>query len=132
MSFSFGARSKQRLIGVHADIVKVLELAISRSTTDFTVLEGLRTAERQKQLFAAGATKTMNSRHITGHAVDIAPVINGEATFAWPAYYTLAGEVKAAALELGIPITWGGDWKTFKDGPHWELPWAQYPISKVA
>lgn len=132
MPFAFGARSKQRLVGVHPDIIKILGLVIARTPIDFTVLEGLRTAERQKQLFAAGATKTLNSRHLTGHAVDIAPVIDGEVTFAWPPYYVLAGEVKAAALELGIPITWGGDWKTFKDGPHWELPWAQYPIGKVS
>lgn len=130
MSYSFGARSKQRLVGVHPDIIKMLDLAISRSQIDFTVLEGLRTPARQRELFAAGATKTMNSRHLTGHAVDVAPIINGEVTFAWPPYYVLAGEVKAAALEAGVPITWGGDWKTFKDGPHWELPWAQYPLSK--
>ena len=130
MSYSFGARSKQRLVGVHPDIIKMLDLAISRSQIDFTVLEGLRTPARQRELFAAGATKTMNSRHLTGHAVDIAPVINGAVTFAWPPYYVLAGEVKAAALETGVPITWGGDWKTFKDGPHWELPWAQYPLPK--
>ena len=127
MTFVLGARSLERLQGVHPDLVKVVKLAISRSPVDFTVLEGLRTNERQKQLFAQGATKTMNSRHLTGHAVDLAPVIDGAVSWDWPLYHKIAPVMKAAAAELRVPITWGGDWRTFKDGPHWELPWGAYP-----
>jgi peptidoglycan L-alanyl-D-glutamate endopeptidase CwlK len=127
MPFALGARSLARLEGVHPDLVKVVQLAIRKSDLDFAVLEGRRTVDRQRQLFAQKATKTMNSRHLTGHAVDLAPVINGDVSWDWPLYHRLAKTVKAAAAELGVPITWGGDWRTFKDGPHWELPWGAYP-----
>lgn len=127
MSFAFGARSLKRLEGVHPDLVKVMKRAIGYSTIDFTVLEGMRTLATQKKYFASGATRTMNSRHLTGHAVDIAPVIGGKVRWDWPLYYEIAKAVKKAAAELNIPITWGGDWKSFRDGPHWELPWKAYP-----
>lgn len=127
MGYQFGARSLARLNGVHPDLVRVMKRAIACSPLDFTVLEGLRTLERQKQLMASGATRTMNSRHLTGHAVDIAPLINGEVRWDWPLYHQLAAVVKKAALELEVPIQWGGDWRSFKDGPHWELTWKAYP-----
>jgi peptidoglycan L-alanyl-D-glutamate endopeptidase CwlK len=127
MPFALGARSLSRLEGVHPDLVKVVQLAIRKSDLDFTVLEGRRTIDRQRQLFAQKATKTMNSRHLTGHAVDLAPVINGDVSWDWPLYNRLAPHVKAAAAELGVDITWGGDWRSFKDGPHWELSWGSYP-----
>ena len=127
MTYALGATSLSRLTGVHPDLVKVVKLAITKTDLDFTVLEGMRTVERQRQLLAKGATKTMNSRHLTGHAVDLAPVIDGAVSWDWPLYHRLAKTVKAAAAELGVPLIWGGDWRTFKDGPHWELPWAQYP-----
>lgn len=127
MSFSFGSRSLKRLEGVHPDLVKVMKRAIGCSTLDFTVLEGMRTLATQKKYFASGATRTMNSRHLTGHAVDIAPVIDGKVRWDWPLYYEIAKAVKKAAVELNIPVTWGGDWRSFKDGPHWELPWKVYP-----
>ena len=127
MSFQFGERSLKRLEGVHPDLVKVMKRAIGCSTLDFTVLEGVRTLARQKELMKAGATRTMNSRHLTGHAVDIAPFVAGAVRWDWPLYHQLALVVKKAAAELEQPITWGGDWRSFKDGPHWELPWKQYP-----
>lgn len=127
MSYQFGSRSLKRLEGVHPDLVKVMKRAIGCSPFDFTVLEGLRTYARQKQLMAAGATRTMNSRHLTGHAVDIAPFLAGTVRWDWPLYHQLALVVKKSAAELEVPITWGGDWRSFKDGPHWELPWKVYP-----
>jgi peptidoglycan L-alanyl-D-glutamate endopeptidase CwlK len=127
MTFALGARSLSRLTGVHPDLVKVVQLAIRKSDLDFAVLEGVRTIDRQRQLFAQKATKTMNSRHLTGHAVDLAPVINGDVSWDWPLYNRLAKTVKAAAAELDVPITWGGDWTRFRDGPHWELSWKAYP-----
>ena len=123
----FGARSISRMAGLHPDLKKVMNQAILATDLDFTVLEGLRTLERQKQMVESGASTTLNSRHLDGHAVDIAPFIGGEVQWDWPLYYRLAAIVKAAAKEVGVPIEWGGDWKTFKDGPHWQLPWAKYP-----
>lgn len=127
MSYALGARSLERLVGVHPDLVRVVKRAIGESPLDFTVLEGLRTLERQKVLFAKGATKTMNSRHLTGHAVDLAPVINGAVSWDWPLYHKLAFVVFEAAKTEGVSLTWGGNWTTFKDGPHFELPWEKYP-----
>lgn len=120
--FQLGATSLARLKGVHPDLVKVVKRAIEITPIDFTVLEGLRTKERQQQLVAKGASKTMNSYHLTGHAVDIAPLVDGKVTWDWKYYNQLAPVIKQAAKELGVNITWGGDWKTFKDGPHWQIP----------
>lgn len=120
--FRLGATSRARLHGVHPDLVRVVEAAIQRSPIDFTVLEGLRSKERQKQLVAKGASKTMNSYHLTGHAVDIAPLVDGKVTWDWTYYHQLAPVIKQVAQELGVKVTWGGDWTSFKDGPHWQLP----------
>lgn len=130
MSIILGQRSLSRLEGVHPDLVRVVKKAAAMSALDFTVLEGLRTAARQKQLMAAGASKTMNSRHLTGHAVDLAVMIGGTVRWDWPLYHQLAAVVKAAAKAEDVAITWGGDWRTFKDGPHWELSWKAYPKEK--
>jgi peptidoglycan LD-endopeptidase CwlK len=119
-----------RLEGVHPDLVRVVKRAAAMSDLDFTVLEGLRTEARQRQLMKQGATKTLNSRHLTGHAVDLAPMLDGKVSWDWPLYHRLAKIVKAAAAAEKVPLQWGGDWRTFKDGPHWELPWKQYPKGK--
>ena len=126
MTFALGAKSLARLDGVHPDLVRVVKRAIEITPIDFTVTEGLRTVERQRALVAAGASQTMKSRHITGHAVDLAAIVMGEVRWDWPLYAKLAGAMKAAARELAIPLEWGGDWK-MKDGPHFQLPWANYP-----
>ena len=121
-------RSKRNLQGVHPDMVRVMARARELSPVPFTVIEGVRSRERQRQLVAQGASKTMNSRHITGHAVDIVPHRpNGDLAFDWPLYHKLAPAVKQAATELGVAIVWGGDWRTFKDGPHFELDRRTYP-----
>ena len=125
--FKLGPRSRARLQGVHPDLVSVVERAIELTTVDFTVLEGLRTPERQKARVAAGASQTTNSRHLTGHAVDIGAWVDDQVDWSWPLYHQIAKAMKAAAAELNIPIEWGGDWKRFKDGPHWQLPWKEYP-----
>ena len=107
--------------------------AAANSSIQFRVLEGVRTMERQKQLLAQGATTTLKSRHLTGHAVDIAPFLDTdgdgdkEVSWHWPHYSALASVMKASAKAVSVPIEWGGDWRTFKDGPHWQLPWKQYP-----
>lgn len=119
--FVLGARSLKRLEGVHPDLVKVVKRAIEITDVDFTVLEGLRDLKRQKILFAQGATTTLNSRHITGHAVDLGAMVGDSVRWDWPLYHRVADAMKRAAAELNVPIVWGGDWRTFKDGPHFEL-----------
>jgi len=127
MSAILGPRSLARLIDVHPDLVRVVKRAAQMSDLDFTVLEGRRSEARQRQLFKERATRTMNSRHLTGHAVDIAPMIDNTVSWDWPLYHRLAKIIKAAAAAENVPIGWGGDWRSFKDGPHWELPWKVYP-----
>ena len=126
-NFQLSKRSKDRLSGVHPDLVRVVERAIEISDMDFTVLEGVRSIARQQQLVASGASQTMQSRHITGHAVDLAPYVAGQVRWDWPLYDKLSATVKKAAAELNVPIEWGGDWKSFKDGPHFQLPRKEYP-----
>jgi peptidoglycan L-alanyl-D-glutamate endopeptidase CwlK len=127
MTFALGQRSKDRLSGVHPDLVKVIEEAIKESPLDFSITEGLRTKERQKELFDAGKSQTMNSRHITGKAIDIAVLFEGKVTWEFRHYQTVADHIKKVAKELGIELVWGGDWQSFKDGPHFELNRSVYP-----
>lgn len=127
MAIILSPRSLQRLDGVNPDLVRVVRKAASMSDIDFAVLEGLRTLDRQRVLMAQGATRTMKSRHLTGHAVDLGVLIGGEIRWDWPLYHRLAAVVKAAAVAEAVPVEWGGDWRTFKDGPHWQLPWKSYP-----
>ncbi|WP_439587481.1 M15 family metallopeptidase [Hydrogenophaga sp.] len=125
--YKLGKRSIERLAGVHGDLVRVVQRAIELSDVDFTVLEGVRTKARQSELYKAGASTTMNSRHLTGHAVDLGAWVAGEVRWDWPLYYKIAEAMKSAAGELNVPIVWGGDWITFKDGPHFELNRKTYP-----
>lgn len=126
VEFVFSERSLRRLNGVHADLVAVVKRALELSEVDFAVIEGLRTIERQRDLVISGASRTLNSRHLTGHAVDLAPVVGGILSWDWKHFYPLAAAMKLAAKELKIPLTWGGDWKEFKDGPHFELDRKHY------
>jgi peptidoglycan L-alanyl-D-glutamate endopeptidase CwlK len=127
MSHTFSARSESRLAGVHHDLVRVVRKALTLSPVDFAVIEGLRTTERQAELLKAGASRTMNSRHITGHAIDLAPFIAGSIRWDWPPFHQIAKAMKDAAAAEGVAIVWGGDWRTFKDGPHFELDRKVYP-----
>lgn len=127
MTFKFSARSLRNLDGLHRDLVRAAHRALELSDVDFVVTEGLRTRERQRQLVAAGASRTMNSRHITGHALDVAAWVGGTVRWDWPLYDRIATAFKAAARELDVQIVWGGDWKSFKDGPHFELDRSRYP-----
>lgn len=116
------ASSLAKLKGVHPDLVRVIKKAAEITKVEFVVIEGLRTLERQKQLVAAGASKTLKSRHLTGHAVDVVPLVDGKIRWDWPLYHKLAPFIQAAARAENVPIEWGGDWKSFPDGPHWQLP----------
>lgn len=132
MSITLSEKTLMKLEGAHPDLVKVIKRAATLSSIDFTVLEVRRTLARQKELVARGASQTMKSRHLPGadglsRAVDIAPLDGGQVSWAWPHYHKLAPIIKQAAKDVGVPIEWGGDWRSFKDGPHWQLPWKDYP-----
>jgi peptidoglycan L-alanyl-D-glutamate endopeptidase CwlK len=125
----YSKRSLSSLKGIHPDLRRVIDRALQDSPLDFVVIEGLRSIVRQKQMVDSGASKTMNSRHLTGHAVDLMPIGPDGPAFDWPLYDQLGPAVKAAAEREGVVITWGGDWKSFRDGPHFELDRDVYPES---
>ena len=124
-----------KLKGVHPDLVRVVLRCADDwkdADTGFIVTCGVRTLAEQKVLVAKGASKTLRSRHIPAangyaHAVDLAATIDGRVRWDWPLYDRLAKAMKAAAKAEKVPLEWGGDWKTFKDGPHYQLPWKSYP-----
>lgn len=153
-NFKLGDKSLNELKGVHADLIAVVKRAIELSVQDFSVHDGIRTLDEQKELVRRGASQTLDSRHITGHAVDLVPYINGKLRWEWDPIYKIADAVRIAANELGTPIRWGGAWdvsftetsdspedlvtdyvarrkkagkKAFIDGPHFELPKIKYP-----
>ena len=130
--FKLSQRSLDRLNGVHPDLVAVVKHAIEITPLDFGITKGLRDRVRQEKLVASGASTTMNSRHLTGHAVDIVIYYEGEVTWHGGHYDRVWREAfEPAARELGIPITWGGNFKSFFDGPHFELTWEDYPADKL-
>lgn len=115
------ARSEKALVGVHPDLVAVVRRAAEIMPGGFIVTEGMRTKERQRELFAKGLSKTLNSRHLYGLAVDFAPLLDGDVTWKTPAFLPVIKAFKRAAEELKVPIVSGSEWKTFKDYPHIEL-----------
>jgi hypothetical protein len=121
MTFNLSDKSLNRLQGVHPDLVKVVKRAIEITPVDFLVVEGLRTQARQAYLLDAGKSRTMNSYHLTGHAVDLAPIVNGKVSWDWKFFHPMADAMKQAASELDVKLTWGGNWKTFPDGPHFQI-----------
>jgi len=127
MSFRLSQRSRERLKGVHPDLVAVVEAAILLTPVDFMVTEGLRTPARQAELVRAGASRTLNSRHLTGHAVDVAAWVDGGVRWDWPLYPRIAEAFKAAAKGRDVALIWGGDWPRLRDGPHFELDRRGYP-----
>lgn len=153
--FSLSKKSIDTMTGVHPDLVKVVTLAITLTQVDFRVAEGLRSIERQRELIKRGASQTMNSRHLTGHAVDLVALDGAEVSWQWADYHHIAAVMKAAAEDLSIPVEWGGVWdrplqelsfdmerevaeyierrralghkRVFIDGPHFQLPFDRYP-----
>jgi peptidoglycan L-alanyl-D-glutamate endopeptidase CwlK len=128
MSYSLSNQSNSKLVGVHPDLVAIIELGITLTSQDFSVLEGTRTFERQEALVARGSSTTMNSRHLVApngycHAVDLAPY---PLSWDWEYFYPIADAIKLAAEQLDTPVEWGGDWTSFRDGPHFQLPWSTY------
>lgn len=147
MNFKFGERSLRELEGVNPELVALVHRALEISEQDFAVHDGLRTREEQEKLLIAGATQTLDSKHLTGDAVDLVPIINGKLRWEWEPIYAVAKAVREASKELNIKIRWGAAWdmnftntldtpeavseayaarrkaagkKVFLDGPHYE------------
>lgn len=125
--FKLSQRSMNNLVGVHGHLVDIMERSIAITKIDFVIIEGVRTLERQRELVAKGASKTMNSRHLTGHAIDIVPLFDGQISWRLALYDELIPYIKAAARDCRYPVECGHDWKKFRDSPHIQLPWKQYP-----
>ncbi|CND56080.1 peptidase M15B and M15C DD-carboxypeptidase VanY/endolysin [Yersinia pseudotuberculosis] len=126
--FRFSQRSDNNLKGVNADLVKVVRRALELSPVDFGVIEGLRTVERQKELVDTGKSQTMNSRHITGHAIDLLPT--GADWNDYKCWLPVLDAMHRAGKELGVKLRFGITWTDnpndkpakFLDGPHVEIP----------
>ena len=133
MSFHLSARSIIRLDGVHPALVAVVRAAIAISKVDFTVLEGRRTLEKQREYFNAGKSRTMASKHLSGHAVDLAPILDTDGDcdteLSWnPDHFLPINDaMQQAAANLNVKITWGGTWRSFPDSPHFEISPQEYP-----
>lgn len=143
--FKLSSTSESRLKGVHKDLCRVVRRALELSEQDFSVLEGLRSPERQRELVDQGASKTLRSRHLTGHAVDLAPY-HGRGISPWPSHHpgereryteafnAVARSMFEAADELEVLVQWGSDWdldgiptpmdpdEDFTDMPHFQIP----------
>lgn len=128
--FKLSQRSKDRLVGVHPDLVKVVHRALELTPVDFGITEGVRSLETQKKYVAEGKSKTMKSRHLHGFAVDVVAYPKDKDTWNMKYYRMIADAFKQAAKEFNIPIVCGIDWVTFKDGPHIELDKKVYPDPK--
>lgn len=124
--------SLKKLEGVHPHLVKVIKRAAEISAQPFQVTQGLRSLAHQREMVKKGASRTLKSRHLVapnglGHAVDLVAVVGVRISWEVPLYHRIADAVKQAAREMGVPIEWGGDWIGFFDGPHFQLPWKEYP-----
>lgn len=144
---SLTAASAARRAGVDKSLLDVLDLAAQTCPFDLVLLEGVRSTMRQAELYAARASQTMDSAHLSGDAVDIGAVLGGDVRWDWPLYYTIAVHMQQACISLAVPLRWGGCWdtelsigshpesmasgyasrrramgrKAFLDGPHYEL-----------
>jgi len=135
------ARTARNLRDVHPHLRAITEYAyyVVRNHGDgslrFVVTCGSRTFAEQKRLKAIGATRTLNSRHLIApngyaHAVDLAAFVNDKLRWDWPLYGILANYMRDGAVNFGYDLEWGGNWRSFKDGPHFQLPWKSYPGHK--
>lgn len=115
--WQFSTRDRERLTGVDPRLVAVAQRALDLSPYDFGITEGVRTAERQAQLLKAGASATMNSRHLTGHAVDVVVQIGDRISWELALYCAVAVAFREASIELNTPIRWGGCWALLRDLP---------------
>lgn len=147
MPYKFSLRSRWNLMGVHPDLARLAHAALAGSAVDFGVTEGLRSKARQVELFQAGASRTLNSRHLTGHAIDVVAYVGGAVRWEFDLYRRIAEAFARAGDDLEVPIEWGGCWsridgatdlarlvgdyvgycrgrgrRPLVDGPHFQLP----------
>jgi len=127
MKYHFSRNSLNKLRTVHPDLVGIAYRALFMSPHDFGITEGGRSEAKQKQMVEQGKSQTMNSRHLTGHAIDFAIWHEGEWNWDLDKYEQVADCFKEAATEYDVKIVWGGDWTSLKDGPHIQLDWNAYP-----
>lgn len=127
MDYRFSKRSMGHLAEVHPHLAMVAVRALQLSPVDFGVTDGKRTMAEQKQEVAEGDSQTLNSRHLTGHAIDVMAYVDGQGSWEWEYYEQIGEAFKAAADELNVPIVWGGDWQSLRDGAHIELARRAYP-----
>lgn len=152
--YELGFTSQANLVGVQAPLVEAVKYAIAITTQDFAVTQGLRTVAAEADAVASGHSKTMHSRHLTGHAVDLVPIVNGKLSWEWPFFYPIVTAMQAAGKYLSVEMNWGADWDMelqqftdpqaaeaeyivrerlkgkqhpLLDGPHFQLTWADYP-----
>lgn len=123
-NWKWSPRSQKALKGIHPDLRKVADLALELSPIDFIIVEGRRTIAKQREYVRKGASKTMNSRHLYGLAIDYVDV---GGTYKIERMRQISMAFKQAAKHLKIPINWGGDWKSFRDTPHIQLDKKRYP-----
>ena len=136
--FALSVASQNKLKNVHPDLIAVIKRALELTSIDFSVTDGLRTIEQEREHINNGTSNTMNSRHLTGHAVDLTPWFNGASVNGrdpanWHYFVSVSRAMKLAAMELKTPVEWGGDWpevkgKSTRDGYHFELTWKAYPL----
>ena len=147
--FKLSSRSLKKLGGVKPELVQVVTRAIELTTVGFGVIQGLRTLSQQKKLVASGASQTMNSKHLTGDAVDLMAYIGSRGSWELNLYDNIGDAMKQASIEHGVKLRWGAAWhipdirewdgtmeeamnayidlrrsqgrRPFLDGPHWEL-----------
>ncbi|ECE0486488.1 M15 family peptidase [Salmonella enterica subsp. enterica] len=125
--FTFTKRSLSRLQGVNMHLIKLAERALELSPIDFGITEGVRTKERQSMLYHQGKSETLNSRHLTGHAIDVMAYPTPDGSWDFADYELIAAAFAQASKELNISVEWGGNWKS-RDGVHFQLPWSEYPL----
>lgn len=148
----FSEKDRAMLDLIHPQLAIVVYLAAERCPIRLDVIEGLRSERRQVELVRAGASRTMHSRHLTGHAVDLAPMVDGHTRWDWPLFFPIAAAMRYAAIKMAVPMRWGGIWdrhlsqlpehandieaaqaeyvtrcradgqRPFLDGPHFEIP----------
>lgn len=114
----FADRSLPHLEEIHLDLFEVVFLARLISEVPFEITDGKRSIEEQRYYVEQGRSTTMNSKHLTGRAVDVVPI---PVRWDYESFLPIAEAMKEASDMLDIPIVWGGDWVTFKDYPHFEL-----------
>lgn len=125
--FKFSKRSVNNLVGVHPDLVRVAYRSLQLTDIDFVVIDGTRTAAEAAANLAKGTSQTKHSKHLLGRAIDLNPckdgvIYSGDTPKNYLYFDQLSIWVLKAAKELGVPVEWGGNWRTWQDRYHYQLP----------